>query len=340
MDSSQRVVSRYLARVAGVFEPPPAMEEAIISWIQDVYAGHLLAQAVPELENLQRVLTLYDELDRIPEEDEEARAPIIEEIRVRRPPMGRSLSLGDPRKRFRQNLVTRALLIKYLRSLGAKPKARKVRVQTNFPLDLSGWRYLQDVPDLEAFWANLRAKGLDSIRVHLAFQRRAIQDASTGTAWLGYWDDKKGLLAVAVSSASLDVDSFKKTLDDMREVLRHELAHMAQTVLMVGKGLREDAGLPGREIRDPEANPEGKRLRDRTWSPHEYRDAEFYTNLLSQIAEFKRDHSPTDPGLMGKAQKWVRSRYYDMVRTDPRRAGKAMAEFLKSIEEWSSVAPI
>ena len=45
---SERVVARYLQ--AGVFQAPPALLDAVSPWVEQVYAGHVLAADFSGLE--------------------------------------------------------------------------------------------------------------------------------------------------------------------------------------------------------------------------------------------------------------------------------------------------
>jgi len=51
VDLRARIVSRYLQ--AGVFEAPPAMMQAVGTWVKQVYAGHVLAAIEPKIELLR-----------------------------------------------------------------------------------------------------------------------------------------------------------------------------------------------------------------------------------------------------------------------------------------------
>lgn len=245
-------------------------------------------------------------------------------------------SRDDPRQLIKRTITSLTLFRRQLLSDGGKPKLRKVRVQATFPVDLKGWKYLRDIPNWDDFWLKIRQSNLDEIRVHLAFKRRQLDEGATrDLEWAGYWDDKRYILAVAAKVGSTTESDYEAGLAKMAEILRHELAHVGQTILQVGKGLPELGGLPGKSLRETGADPEGRRLKRKDYIRHELRDVEFYTNLLSAFDDFRYRYrgSPPDRAL-SQATSFAKSTFADLIRANPRKGGKAVAEFLKAIESW------
>ena len=110
MSSTQDIAKRVALRWAALFEPPPAMVEAIGSWIRSVYAGHVLAKKLAELEYLSK-----DYAQR-----------------------------QAPGHFIKEELVHLQRLIKELRKYTSNPKVYKSKATKNFSTILSGWHYLNE----------------------------------------------------------------------------------------------------------------------------------------------------------------------------------------------------
>lgn len=104
----------------------------------------------------------------------------------------------------------------------------------------------------------------------------------------GRWTEVDRTLEVDVEyGRAKSVESTRKGIRATRGTCRHEMQHVAQTLIEVIEQLRGDrAGLPPLHVRKPEIDPSGytpssKRV------PHEERDVEFYTNLMDDIDDLE-----------------------------------------------------
>lgn len=218
-----------------------------------------------------------------------------------------------------------------------QPYAKKVKrrswAQQKFPLDLTGWKYLDQV-DSEEFRDNLDRINFDEIRVVLTFKKKA--------GWEGLWEEGvRTLTLVAPSFPGIDYKKIQGTLGGIKDVLEHELIHVGQTVIQWGKKLKEEAGLPGRKLREEGVNPMGLRMRqDGTPGggqriPHELQDVEFYTRLNDTVRDFER--------LIKRVPDARRAAFFDnfieklpwfkvLREKNPRKYAKAVSELRKAVE--------
>ena len=174
-----------------------------------------------------------------------------------------------------------------------KPKSYTGKAKKKFNVDLTGWKY---VTDIDGAKKTLKDAGWGKISVELDFK---------GTQYKGgHWNGTTHALNVEIGSGTtsryIRTPEQARTLNalhyGMMEILRtcrHELQHVGQDLLRDIKGLTEDAGLPGRSVRNPmfdqrgisvDPNEEGKKF----YKVHPLRDVEFYTNLADEIDRFVR----------------------------------------------------
>lgn len=155
----------------------------------------------------------------------------------------------------------------------------------------------------------------------------------------GVWMYSKMLLQVdAHATDASSVSSFQQGADWIKETARHEVQHVGQDLLRFIQGMKEDAGLPGKAIREPREPGNYKR------KPHALRDVEFYTRIADEVEIFLRRVRKIPMGdrryfvreVVGLSRGLSRntvSFFKELKDNEPKKWQKAVAEFFKAIEE-------
>lgn len=149
--------------------------------------------------------------------------------------------------------------------------------------------------------------------------------------------------------------AFREGVAWITETVRHEVQHLGQDLLKIILGLKEDAGLPSRSIREQGTDAYGRvDLKTKKMLEHDLRDVEMMTELADSVGQFlvfvKRVHREDIPAAI---RGWV-GLPSDLIRIpgDPRplRVGahrafrlwkkenpgkwrKAVSEFVKALGE-------
>lgn len=223
-------------------------------------------------------------------------------------------------------------LAQFLKQNGAiKAKEVKTWKKAKFTVDLTGWKYLDTLTPEQKKFAEANR-----------FVVAKFFWASSGKNWAGYWDDTAFELAVAAHPVPATKESIQKALEGLRTTLIHELSHLGQTILQVAKNLKEEAGLPGRDIRNTGTTPGGLRVRpdgskSKRRVDHKERDVEFYMNLGDAVRKFRQKYRSYDnsDSVLEKAEAEARRISDDF--SNPQKGAKAYSEFMKAIREWLSV---
>lgn len=218
-----------------------------------------------------------------------------------------------------------------------KPKAYATKATTSVPVDLTGWKYVQDVgPAMKTLSEN----GWGTIYVILDFKGHIARS--------GLWDKNKRELQIdAALNTARTVDNFNRGLAFIAETARHEVQHIGQDLLRVISGLREEAGLPSKSIRDPSISPNGIHTKTNRPVDHALIDVEFYTDLSGEVDEFMRQvrHIPIESrrnavrvfvGFIGESAPvplQTSTAFAVWKKGSPVKWKKAVAEFIKAIEE-------
>jgi len=147
---------------------------------------------------------------------------------------------------------------------------------------LSGWRYSDRLPP-DAI-DRLRAAGKSDIAVELNFVPRQSVAGTWNAAGFSIELDVPTYRGIGIPYPTT-VDEFKDGIARLRGTIRHEAQHAGQTILKVAIGLKEQAGLPPRDVRDLRYDPSGNRPGHRR-QDHPERDVEFHTRLQDEIDEF------------------------------------------------------
>jgi hypothetical protein len=107
-----------------------------------------------------------------------------------------------------------------------------------------------------------------------------------------------------------DIEDLKSKFEQMKNTVRHEIQHFVQDFISFLLRHREEAGLPGKDLRSPEYRSSGGKIpefigpyqdiqdeKDKYKRiMHPLRDIEFYTRLSDAISVFKRNktHLPSE----------------------------------------------
>ena len=197
------------------------------------------------------------------------------------------------RRRFLdpKHLVELSLVRREAQKYTSRAKSYKTKAATVIPIDLTGWKYLNEVPASEgdlnvADWralvkARLEAANFTSFKCLLWFKSHKRRG--------GQWYPGKMQMELDLWSSSVyDLKSFKTGIRRIESIAKHECIHLGQDALRIAKGLNEDAGLPSRGLREQGVNPSGTNID--SWSnrrlPHPQRDVEFYTRLSDEVLAF------------------------------------------------------
>jgi hypothetical protein len=125
----------------------------------------------------------------------------------------------------------------------------------------------------------LKARSFGSLKAGLHFKPHA----SRGGVWMA---GKMELQVDLTSSRAKSVADFQETVFWMKKTLRHECQHVGQDALRILLELKEDAGLPAKDLREDTS----KGYNPNDWSkPHALRDVEFQTRLADEIDVFNRN---------------------------------------------------
>jgi len=290
------------------------MRKAIFAWIADMYASHTLAETELIFEGAR------------------------EGIEERRHNPKRRPKKGEPSPDdFRRWVVELARIKKLLQPLtSSKPKRRKW-TRKNFDLDLKGWKYTAGMDLIHSdFVYNLDDEGFNEVTVRLSFGK-----TKTWDGWDGDWDENSYTLTVIAPSFPRTIDSvmIRKVLAGLDDALDHELIHVGQTIIEIGKGLGEEAGLPKKHLRkvDEAPAPKRRKKKDEDDFEHELSDVEFYTRLHDIVKEYKRE-VPNVPVAKREEffQQFIQDDDWLQVLRDnaPRKYGKAVSELRKAVDEW------
>jgi hypothetical protein len=245
------------------------------------------------------------------------------------------------------DVVDLKLLERECRKYADKPKEYTALAKKEFPVDITGWKYMERLmkkyagppgktrmPLLSRMWIEkaLKKQGFDKIRVVLSFKKH---EKSVGT-----WFPHKKELRVdfrTIFTGGGPLVSFRESLDDVLRTLRHEVQHLGQDVLTGLLELGREAGTPSAEL-DPQAPHKSlqQRYRRRRRKIHPRREEEFYTRLADEIDRFvKHVRKVKLSGRRDAARGWVDSTYFFRVlkKHEPAKYRKAVGEFIKGVED-------
>jgi len=176
-----------------------------------------------------------------------------------------------------EELVELNLIKKECLKYTSGPKKYKTKASRKFPIDLTGWKYLDETRS-EQLLANSIGKG-GNLSVTLNFLGHSRKG--------GHFKPSDFSLAVYAGPNMQDIHvslrDFRENLLEIESLTIHELTHMAQSLLTNLK-VENFAGLPSKKV-----------LTDLGWggstnaltkSEHAMMDVEFYTDLNDDLKEF------------------------------------------------------
>lgn len=246
--------------------------------------------------------------------------------------------VGRPSKTQDYTLVELKLLCRECLKHTQKAKTYSGKTKRKFPVNIKGWEYLKDYPDAEA-----------KLKKHWSFIE-CVLDFKGHRRRGGQWNPSQNRLEVDVRiNQPKMVKRFHDGLYAIEGTLLHELRHVGQSVLKFLKDLKEEAGLPPHDLRDPSRTPEGYRKDDpygsRGRGTHTLRDIEFQTDLGNAIREFLkkiqtvrrmswRNAFKEFTGLADTNNTLLISRYFrTWKRQAPKKWQRAVNELFKEAEK-------
>jgi len=179
----------------------------------------------------------------------------------------------------------------YLRQSKRKPKIRQwSRVKRKFSLNFKAWRYFDTIKNGPKY--QIAMNWFDPLTVELVNG-----DLRSGAA---NYNPQKNIIHVSIP---LKIDELSSTLEDLKQILRHELLHFAQAFMKIALETKTIPGEPSKKIKTPEVRqklmrvktPEAqklvRRLKRQGITPdafHSLDDIEFYTDLADTVESFRR----------------------------------------------------
>ena len=234
-------------------------------------------------------------------------------------------------------------------ALGEGKRPSQAYVQMDVPVEGKSYSTYRVMPLEEAAKYMEPLLGPDEVMKALAVQEwteiKLVLDfkghESRGGVWMPY---QRELQIDVVDSDAKSVAAFQRGMNRIAEVARHEVQHIGQDLLRVILGLREDAGLPSKNIRAPQVpSSGGKPTNERV--DHALLDVEFYTDLADAVDYFVRI-IPSVPlserretlryfvGLGGSPRVQHNSKTFMSWRKKSLpKWKKAVSEFIKALEE-------
>jgi hypothetical protein len=190
-----------------------------------------------------------------------------------------------------------------------KGKLRTNKVAARFDVDLTGWRYLRP-GELEEATTTVKSQFGSRIDVEIFFR-------SQHDEWAGQWNRSSRTILLDAPSGDLKaiptLPVFRTRMNSLLGTCWHECQHVGQDFLKFIRGLKEHAGLPSRDLRQPGITPHGTPdlehikqedprkyrkmlVRDKTKRiDHPLRDIEFYTNLGNDTRELRNSLEKVPP---------------------------------------------
>jgi hypothetical protein len=216
-------------------------------------------------------------------------------------------------------------LIDTLRKYTKASKKQKNPVTKKFNVDLTGWKYLNEVSE-EAISHVLSYRGVVKVWLDLTNGSRS---STAGAKAL--WSPGENMISVLLPYPIHYFAEPIRYLESLRTSVRHEVQHLAQYILTEAKRFdgsiseKAFAGLPSRKMWVRE-NTEFAKGDEHTLLP-----IEFYTNLADGVDEFLASGE--------SVSEWVRTRrrFSVLKRESQDLWRKAVKEFTKEVRRRDSV---
>ena len=192
---------------------------------------------------------------------------------------------------------------------------------------------LEPLLDASDYLGVIKAKGMGSITCIMDF----VGHSKRG----GMWNPHARELQVDAKPVQISqVHHLDIMLDHIRSVLRHEMQHVGQTYLAVLFSLKENAGLPSKNIRYPSKAPAS--AQQSTQKEHALRDVEFMTRLGDEVANYlssirREKATPQKAKEMLGAALRTRPFFLALKKYEPLKWKKAVSEFVKAAEQQAAL---
>jgi carbonic anhydrase/acetyltransferase-like protein (isoleucine patch superfamily) len=244
----------------------------------------------------------------------------------------------EVRQNVRQNmnptrLVELELMRREAKKFTSKSKSYKSKARTTLPIDLSGWKYLDGMSASEVEQKQVEGK-FTTFTCTLNFKPHKRRG--------GQWDSRNLEMQLDLRSGMdrpKTLKDFRKGLQRIRDISRHETIHLGQTALIRVKDLAGwSAGYPSRDLQEEDGSEyiRGKRL------PHPRRSVEFYTRLADEVSKFAVEiKSIPLPKRRGFLRRWFDTREFFKAnkRHNPDKWQKMVGEFISEIDKQGIYIP-
>ena len=252
---ARRVASRYIAKRAGLLQPPPKMVDAITAWVE-------ANTAATRLEDREGDDTLSEsELREIARRGKGEAIPLNGEIAKKFPIDLRGWKYGDRLEKLVEYEM------KQIRGV-----MQSLDEQRQILQDKGTWDDHKDFAIKMEESVRKRLKEIRSQRIRVVLKH--VDSRRKG----GDWSPALGIMTILITPYS--------PLSEIRKTVKHELTHLAQDLLTktsdaAVKNLHT-FGLPSRKIRTP-----WYKAPHRSVSDHSMDDREFYPKLADAVDEMR-----------------------------------------------------
>jgi carbonic anhydrase/acetyltransferase-like protein (isoleucine patch superfamily) len=208
-----------------------------------------------------------------------------------------------------------------------RAKAYKSQARTTLPIDLMGWKYLDGMSASE-----IEQRQNETQFTEFSCTLNFVPHKTRG----GQWSSRKLAMQLDLWRGMADartVADFRKGIQRVRDISRHETIHLGQTALKKVKDLGPwRAGYPAFDTHEEKGKSEyigGKRL------PHPRRSVEFYTRLADEVSRFSLEVRRVPlPKRRGFLRNWMKTRkFFVENQRNPGKWRKMTSEFVSEIEK-------
>jgi hypothetical protein len=297
-------------RTAGILQAPPAMVESIYEWTMNVLTHRLIDLLAKRFQGVREWLGIESKFEALLKKaervfkanaDRQQKLDVFVEIishealllmysikthkqitqsDFERMSEGKKLvpwidALREDLAKKRKAVTHFAMSVPKLESnlRITMPNVKATDTVKWFPVDLTGWKY-------EAKFAPIMKEiGFDKIKVVLA-----TKDPRKFASWHPY--SHTLTLNVLHTSLNIAASLHKEFQDDLKMFIRHELQHMAQS-LMAESGFLQ-GGLPSRKIQEPHMEWLSRREPEKNIDHYHGTDSEYMTQLADAVDYFER----------------------------------------------------
>ncbi len=208
-----------------------------------------------------------------------------------------------------------------------KPKAYRSRMETEIPINLDNWRPYKQL------LKNNQLYGWKKLKIVIDFQGHSLR---SGRA-------RPGEIEVDMTLVPKTAKGFYQSLDRLKLIARHEVAHIGQYIINSILRKHHIGGMPSRKLYTPESE---LKKHDKT-ERERLKNIEFYTYLGDAVDEYKSKSKILSPEQRNNLAKYLVALtpfspiksytdaqvYFQTLRKyAPDKWKKAVKEFFKAIE--------